>query len=122
MKINKLLILIILAASTLTTYAQLSVDIFYGYNHSNKESVMPSAYNSVNYQTFYSDNPIDTIVNIHYPDTTTRIVYELRSYVRDEEYTYHNFAIKPNLNIWRCTSMFFPGFLNHTPYYIWVFL
>ena len=91
--INKIQILFaILILSAFTANAQFSIDIFYGYNYSNASYVMPQAYNYVNYQTYYSNIPIDTIINIQYPDTITNIIYEPRLSIIEEKYSNQNFA------------------------------
>lgn len=92
MRKNTLILTAVLILSVFSLNAQFAIDVYYGYNYSNTDYVLPQAYNYVNYQTYFSDIPIDTIIIYHHPDTITRIVYESRSPIFERTHTKQNFA------------------------------
>ena len=90
---NKIFTIILLMFSY-SANAQFSIDVYSSFNYSKEKHAMPWTYDYFNYQTFFSNKPIDTIIIIYYPDTITRIKYEpSRPAILEDGHTFHNFII-----------------------------
>ncbi|HOE05175.1 MAG TPA: hypothetical protein PLZ52_08170 [Bacteroidales bacterium] len=90
----------IILVAVLFTYAalanaQLSVDVFYGYNHSNREHSMPVQYDGINRKCFYT-NQIDTIYR---PDSTFYPYRNVRYIIDQSNTTRCNFASQQNFGL-----------------------
>jgi hypothetical protein len=84
----RLFVSLFIICSTLTTKAQLSIDIYSGYNHSKEEHRMPWQNNySISY---YTGNAIDTVV---WTDTVF-ILWEQLPVFTDDGSSMHNFTLK----------------------------
>jgi hypothetical protein len=95
MKRRKLLIFLTLFAWSFTSYAQLSIDVYSGYNHSKSTYDFPNNYNYNYYEAYYTDNVLDTI----YGSDTTIIRYEKISNIFEHGITTHSFTPKKILGI-----------------------
>ncbi|HOE05176.1 MAG TPA: hypothetical protein PLZ52_08175 [Bacteroidales bacterium] len=86
---KKIILIAVLFAHVCVANAQLSVDVFYGYNHSGNEHSLPEQYDGIADKLYFT-NEIDTIY-LHGSN-----FYYIRRYVRQHDYrqdtTKHDFT------------------------------
>lgn len=81
------ILFVILIMITIVAKAQFSIDVFYGYNHSNNEYSMPAKYDSDDYEIYYK-NELDTVYR---PDSTYYTNYVIKDAFHQTSKTTHNF-------------------------------